>query len=145
MLRIEAFCYVHLLVCCSKMRIDVLSVCRYLVQGGRHFSLCQRCSAASKQEAEEVDDEPVKFTTSKAFKSAPSYLNEKADENPTSRTVSIGLSMAGQFSVKTDITIITTYYSEQTLRSIWNSSSNGTYYFSCLLFIKKFLLAKRGL
>merc|ERR1711978_240096 len=65
-----------------------------LVQGGRHFSLCQRCSAASKQEAEEVDDEPVKFTTSKAFKSAPSYINEKADENPTSRTVSIGLSMA---------------------------------------------------
>ena len=93
------------------MRIDVLSVCRYsLVQGGRHFSLCQRCSAASKQEAEEVDDEPVKFTTSKAFKSAPSYINEKADENPTSRTVSIGLSMAGQFSVKTVITIITTVF-----------------------------------
>merc|ERR1712111_68086 len=61
---------------------------------GRQFSSCQKCLASQKKTLDdEVDDEPIKFTGSAASKTMPHYLNEHVEDNPTSRTISIGLSL----------------------------------------------------
>ena len=51
-------------------------------------------ATTTKEKEEEVEEKPVQFTRSKAFKSKPTFLNPKYDDQPRFQHLSIFISLS---------------------------------------------------